>query len=426
MLYMKQYGRVVNGKSLVTVDKGPFSHLPTELLIQIFVSCCRSGGPFTPLDLGTVCRQWRDVCVSSPHVWQLIIVSTLSRSISSIRFQAELWITRSFPLPFDVHIDLADCEALLPIISYFLPHIHRWRDLNITFGGHTVWKTSLTNFFQSSECLELQHLDVQLKTPVADDRNLDAENVSFFSCTIASSYLPSPGSLYPLHFTSIDIGESCLAHAVRSPDLLSFLRRCPNLERFSFRGVCYEEGVLTVSPSVVALPRLHTLILDSTCIQRSVLSHLHLPALLITTQAWAYGSSFHAQTLLLRILNMSLSDMRTKDFSWVFDRLPYLRHFAYFIRLLKPVPIGGGEGEVNGHPQEMRVRLPQLETLRLVSCQQFSGDALVDALTARVHYTDIMMPNQTLSRVVIASCNGFRPNHEEELFWHLRDRLHVP
>ncbi|KAI6110114.1 hypothetical protein F5141DRAFT_1118793 [Pisolithus sp. B1] len=96
---------------------------------------------------------------------------------------------------------------------------------------------------------------------------------------IAVSCLQSPGSLNPFRFASINIGESCLAHAVRSPDLLNFLRRCPNLERFSFRGVCCEEGPLTVSPPVVALPRLHTLILDSTCIQRCALSHLHLPAL---------------------------------------------------------------------------------------------------------------------------------------------------
>ncbi|KAI6117580.1 hypothetical protein EDD16DRAFT_1587767 [Pisolithus croceorrhizus] len=51
-----------------------------------------------------------------------MVVSTLLRSISSILSQVELWISRSFPLLFDVHIDQADCEALLPIISYFLPH----------------------------------------------------------------------------------------------------------------------------------------------------------------------------------------------------------------------------------------------------------------------------------------------------------------
>ncbi|KIK18341.1 hypothetical protein PISMIDRAFT_684218 [Pisolithus microcarpus 441] len=471
------------GDNPAAVLEGPFSRLPTELLIQVFVLCGRSGGSFTLLDLGTVCRRWREVCISSPHVWQLIVVSTLSRSISSIRSQAELWVTRSFPLPFDVHIDLADCEALLPIVSYFLPHIHRWRDCNITFGGRTVWN-SPTNFFQSSEYLVLQHLDVQLRTPVTlvtDDTNLSAENIPFFSCRVSTigqvsmetavPYLPLPESLNPLHFTSIDIVESCLAHAVRSPDLLSFLRRCPNLERFSFRGVCYEEGVLTACPPVVALPRLHTLILDSACIQRSVLSHLHLPALRALhlqqlnmdflldsyhiTEAgdsddeahdFSQSSSSDHHTGMgirklisrsnppLEILDMGLSDMRTKDFSWVFDGLPYLKHFAIVgsdmsdkvIRLLKPVPIGGGEGELGGHPQAMRIRLPQLETLRLVSCQQLSGDALVDALTARVRYTDATTPNQTLTRVVVASCNGFGPNHEEELFWHLHNRLHVP
>ncbi|KAI6094527.1 hypothetical protein EDD16DRAFT_1503045, partial [Pisolithus croceorrhizus] len=92
---------------------------------------------------------------------------------------------------------------------------------------------------------------------------------------IAVSCLQSPGSVNPFHFASINIGASCLAHAVRSPDLLHFLRRCPNLERFSSRGVCYESA-LTAPPPVVALRRLHTIILDSTCIQRSA---LHLPAL---------------------------------------------------------------------------------------------------------------------------------------------------
>ncbi|KAI6041383.1 hypothetical protein EDC04DRAFT_2669190 [Pisolithus marmoratus] len=468
-----------SGNNAAAVLGGPFSRLPTELFIQIFVLCGRSGEPFTPLNLGTVCKRWREVCISSPHVWQLIVVSTLSRSITSIRSQAELWISRSFPLSFDVHIELADCEALLPIISNFLPHIHRWRECNITFEGHTVWQAPLTNFSQSSQCLELQHLNVHLRTPVADDRNLDAEN-SFFSCRvnavgqvsmeIATSYLPSPGSLNSLQFTSIDIGEGCLALAVQSPNLLNFLRRCPNLERFAFRGVCYEEGVLARTPPVVALPRLHTLVLDSTCIQRSILSHLHLPALralylrqlnmdfsLDSYHVTEPGdsddeardfsqspSSDHHTGMGMRklisrsnppleILNMGLSDMRTKDFSWVFDRLPHLKQFAIVgsdmsdkvIRLLKPVPIGRGEGDLDGHQQEMRVRLPQLEILRLVSCQQFSGDALVDSLIARVRYTDNITPNQTLTRVVIASCNGFTPNHEEELFWHLRNRLRV-
>lgn len=455
--------------------EGPFSHLPTELLIQIFVLCSHSGGPLTPLDLSAVCRRWREVCISSPHVWQLIVVSTLSRSIPSIRSQAELWITRSAPLPFDVHVDLPDCEALLPIISYFLPHIHRWRDCSISLGGRTVWQTSPVNFSHFSERLELQHLEVHLRTPVADDRNLDASfsyrgnAVGQVSMEITASYLPSPGSLNPLHFTSLDISESYPLYAVRSPDLLGFLQQCPSLERFSFRGVCFQEGALTVSP-VVALPRLHTLILDSTCIQRSILSHLHLPALRVLhlrqlnmdfslhryhiaepgdsdDEAHDFSqspSSDHHTGMGMRklisrsnppleILSMGLSDMRTKDFSWVFDRLSHLRQFTIVgsdmsnkvIRLLKPVPIGGAEGDVDGHPQEMRVRLPQLEILRLVSCQQFSGDALVDALTTRVRYTDTATPDQSLTQVIIASCNGLKPNHEAELSWYLRDRLHV-
>ncbi|KAI6147327.1 hypothetical protein BKA82DRAFT_4152489 [Pisolithus tinctorius] len=369
--------------------EGPFSHLPTELLIEIFVLCSHSGGPLTPLDLGAVCRRWREVCISSPHVWQLIVVSTLSRSIPSIRSQAELWITRSAPLPFDVHVDLPDLCRLSP-----------------------------ANFSHSSERLELQHLDVHLRTPV--------NAVGQVSMEITASYLPSR-SLNPLHFTSLDISESYPLHAVQSPDLLSFLRG----------------GRFNCFPPVIPLPRLHTLILDSTCIQRSILSHLHLPALRVLhlrqlnmdfslhphdfsqSPSSDHHTGMGMRKLIsrsnppLEILSMGLSDMRTKDFSWVFDRLSHLRQFAI------PVTIGGGEGDLDGHPQEMRVRLPQLEILKLVSCQQFSGDALVDALTVRVRYTDAVTPDQSLTRVIIASCNGLQPNHEEELFWYLRDRLQV-
>jgi len=228
--------------------------------------------------------------MSSPRVWQVIVVSTMSRSISSIRTQAELWIVRSHPLPFDVQIHLADCEAFLPVLSYFLLHISRWRGCQVTFEGHAL-QTYFPGPCQSSVHIALHHLDMQFRRPIDEDEDEDedADVSSFFSYTtntvglismkIAVSKLPSAQLLTPLRFTSLNISESSFRHAMRSPPLLHFLRQCPNLECFSLHGVCYEEGILKTPPSVVVLPRLHTLTLDLLCIQRSVLSPLHLPAL---------------------------------------------------------------------------------------------------------------------------------------------------
>ncbi|KAF9236479.1 hypothetical protein BU15DRAFT_76923 [Melanogaster broomeanus] len=447
--------------------------LPPELLIEIFATSNRSAGPFNPLILSTVCKLWKEICIASPRVWQLITVNKTWRPISSIQAQAQLWIARSAPLPFDVDVDLADFERLLPIMSCFLPHISRWRVCKISFNGRTAY-TSLSDLTLSAPRRVLHHLDLRLKVPFDGDG--DDDDI-FFSCgtntfrhvsmKIAASSLPSPDLINPLLFTSLDITESSFTHPVRSPELLGFLAQCPNLEHFYFHGACHEEGILSTSPPVVALPRLHTLHMVLICIQRSVLSHLHLPSLRelylrhLNVDFSLHGyhmteegdsddeahdfsqspSSDHHTGMGLRklisrshppleILNMDLSDMRTKDFRWVFDRLTHLKQFLIVgsdmsnevVRLFKPEPIKTNVGDsVRG----VRVRLPQLTSLKLFGCQQISGEALVDALCARVHYTDVATPNETFTNVVISGCDGFMPHHGLELSLCLHGRLHV-
>ncbi|KAH7884980.1 hypothetical protein F5I97DRAFT_1881381 [Phlebopus sp. FC_14] len=457
------------------------SSLPPELLIQIFAICSQTGGPYTPLTLCKVCKLWRDICVSSPRIWQLVIVHQHRRSIESIRAQAELWIAHSAPLPFHVEINLADFERLLPIISYFLPHISRWKGCTITFEDRSI-STNLLDIATPSPGLILHHLGMRLKQPFDDEDEDEDDNI--FSCgtsfrhvsmKITASSLPSAVLIYPLQFTSLDITETSFIHVARSHDLLMFLDRCPNLEHFYLHGVSYEEDHLTTRPPVVTLPRLHTLLLDHICIQRSILSHLYLPALRelhlrnlhmdfslegyhteeegdSDDEAHDFSqspSSDHHTGMGLRrliarsrppleLLDMDLSDMRTKDFIWVFDRLPHLKEFSIVgsdmsdtvIRLLKPVPVesctaSGGEESGDGRRGTKRVRLPQMSSLKLHGCQQFSGQALVEALTERVHYTDTATPSETLTKVVISGCNGFTASHEHELSWHLHGRLYV-
>ncbi|KIJ17897.1 hypothetical protein PAXINDRAFT_167830 [Paxillus involutus ATCC 200175] len=283
---------------------------------------------------------------------------------------------------------------------------------------------------------------------------------------IIASNLPSADFINPLLFTSLDITETSFTHYVRSPELLKFLARCPNLEHFYLHGVSYREDTFSTSPPVVALPRLHTLSLDFVCNQRSVLSHLYLPSLRelhlrylnMDTRLHGYhteeegdsddeahdfsqspSSDHHTgmglRKLILRsrppleILDMDLSDMRTKDFRWVFDRLTHLKHFSIagsdmsndVVRLLSPEPVKANAGDSGG---SLRVRLPQLTTLKLFGCQQLSGEALVEALSTRVRYTDVATPNETLTNVSISGCNQFTTTHGLELSWHLHDRLH--
>ncbi|KAG1879147.1 hypothetical protein F4604DRAFT_1891814 [Suillus subluteus] len=399
----------------------PFSSLPPELLIEIFSTCSLTGDWHTPLTLSKVCCLWRDLIISSPCIWQMIVILDSRRTMSSIRTQAELWIARSSPLPFN---------RLLPIMSCFLPNLARWMRCTITYDGRTI-ETSLSDLTLSSPRRILHHLDIILKTPFEDVAGDDGDDIIFFSCG---------STTYPT--TKLPYAEmTAFECSVRSPDLLRFLAHCPNLEHLYFH--------------------------DQICNQRSILSHLYLPALRelylrhinvddqlepyhvpeegdSDDEAHDFSQSPHSdlhtgmgiRKLLsrsrppLEILDMDLSDMRTKDFRWVFDKLPDLKQFSIVgsdmsdsvVALFAPFAVGDGDGQDG---ERMSVRLPKLSVLKMYSCQQLSGDALVKSLSARVHYTDHATPDATLGTVVISSCNNFTASHAQELSWDLHDRLHV-
>lgn len=398
--------------------------------------------------------------------------------MSSIRTQAELWVARSSPLPFNVVIKLSDFERLLPIMSCFLPNLPRWMRCTITYDGRII-ETSLSDLTLSSPRRILHHLDILLKTPFEDVAGDDEDDIIFFPCgsttyrhismKVATTRLPHAEIVNPLLFTSLDISETAFQHSVRSPDLLRFLAHCPNLEHLYFHGLSNDEGTLDAPPPAIALLRLHTLLLDEICNQRSILSHLYVPALRelhlrhinvdyplepyyvpeegdSDDESHDFSQSPHSdlhtgmgiRKLLsrsrppLEILDMDLSDMRTKDFRWVFDKLPDLKQFSIVgsdmsdsvVSLFMPFTLGDGDRQERDE-ERWSVRLPQLSVLKMYSCQQLSGDALVKALSARVQYTDQATPDATLATVIISSCNHFTARNAQELSWDLHDRLHV-
>ncbi|KAH7927681.1 hypothetical protein BV22DRAFT_1031581 [Leucogyrophana mollusca] len=448
--------------------------LPPELLIEIFVICSSVGDWRAPLVLSRVCRLWRALVITSPRSWQLISVHELHRPLSSIRSQAELWISRAATLPCELDIELSDVERLLPVMSCFLPHISRWNECTITAGSRTI-HTSLSPLSQSAPTRVLHYLDVRLHTPSEssddedDDISLSCGTAALrhVSMKVTVSRLPIAEIANPLLFTSLDITESPFEQCAPSSELLKFLSCCPQLEHFCFHGIPDDEGTLEHISAVVSLPRLHTIWLHCTCSQRNILSHLHLPALRelrirhtnvdfpldtyhlveegdsedenpdFSQSSWSdQHTGMGLRKLISRskppieILDMDLSDMRTKDFRWVFDRLPDLHYFSIVgsdmsdtvVGLFAPMPLKGEEDEGG---DRLHVRLPRLSVLRMYNCQQFSGDAMVDALSKRTQFTDAVTPASTLTEVVISGCGGFTPRNTQELSWVLGNRLHV-
>jgi hypothetical protein len=120
---------------------------------------------------------------------------------------------------------------------------------------------------------------------------------------------------------------------------------------------------------------------------------------------------------------MDFSDMRTKDFKHIWDRLPLLESFSIVasdmsdkvINLLQPFRLSATDDII-------RIRLPRLRHLALHNCQRLSGDAIVEALTARVRYTDAQ-PSQSLLEVAIVTCEGFTHQHGQLLAAELGNRF---
>ncbi|KAK7434050.1 hypothetical protein VKT23_020376 [Stygiomarasmius scandens] len=146
-----------------------FRLIPPEILAEIFVRCLpKDRNPKyslsePPLSLGLVCRDWREVCLSTPRLWSSIHVpfprsggmTAMRKTIEGKILGVETWLNRSgsLPLSFSIHAD-PDCtlpprsetmdrkqqqEALLLLTGlftrYFMLHVDRWQDIELGLGA---------------------------------------------------------------------------------------------------------------------------------------------------------------------------------------------------------------------------------------------------------------------------------------------------
>jgi hypothetical protein len=129
----------------------------------------------------------------------------------------------------------------------------------------------------------------------------------------------------------------------------------------------------------------------------------------------------------IRVLEMDFSDMRTKDFIFVFSRLQTLQEFMIVasdmsdtvINLLKPYR---RQMDRDGRTDEWVVRLPRLRRFELFNCQRLIGAAIVEAFSERVIFTDQNL-SDTLSEVSVVNCDGFTTDHGHALSKVLGSRL---
>jgi len=440
-------------------DYPPIQDLPPELLVHIFTYCI-SNDPLSPITLGQVCCHWKQLLEITPSLWQSIVLDDSDPRFSSRH--AQLWIERSRPFKYDVELNVDDPDYILPLLSPLLPTIDRWRRFQ------HIGKRNEGAFDVDVTADSLTHLHLFLHDNEQDDIDEEESRVMFFpisptnpniALNIWVPKVPPPSLLPPLRFVHVTIAEGGLTGLHTQPKyVLDFLTACPELESFYMSGFTHDGPVVGPLP-LVSLPNLVTLHLKSTCFARAILSSLVTPRVenlyftLLNVdfnlydqgndegdsedEAHDYSQSPSSDRATgmglrkfitrcnppIRILEMDFCDMRTKDFIWVFDRLPLLEDFYIVgsdmsnnvINLLRPIPFQTPDGF------RFRLRLPRLRRLRLINCQRLSGDAIVEALVQRVSWTDKM--EITLTDVTISGCEGFSQSDRDALSAVLHGRL---
>lgn len=442
-------GQLIEGAGTYT----PINKLPPELLIEVLAYCTRNAA-LAPLTLRKVASWWKEIVDTSPRLWQNVLLNDQDRGYVFSKRQAALWTTRSQPLQYDVELQVDDPDSIFPLVSPLLSTIDRWRSFRLSgkreeevfMDDLELTPDSLTHLhiflhdYETDESDEEDGLPKITFAPTCPDQSYT------FAMNIWLSNIPSASLLPCLRFTHISISEGDQIDLHTQPkDILDFLRACPELESFYLSGWPYVEPIIGPLPEV-HLPNLVELHLRSTCSVRPILSSLVTPRLEYIylshlnvdfqllgdyheegdseDEAHDYSqspSSDRATGMGLRrlitrcnppikLLDMDFCDMRTKDFEYVFDRLPLLEDFHIVasdmsdkvINFLRPIfPIAGSRSA------STRMRLPCLRYLKLINCQRLTGEAIVKALVERVAWTEAVCPDSTLTEVTISGCQGF-------------------
>ncbi|KAF9046707.1 hypothetical protein BJ165DRAFT_1345202 [Panaeolus papilionaceus] len=426
----------------------PISTLPPEILLEIFAYCV-SNESLAPLGLRRVSWWWRGLVDTSPRLWQRIVLKDSDIPARFSEQQAQLWTQRSMPLKYDVELEVEDPDQILSLVSPLLSSIHRWQSFQLS--GRRDEEVDLDDLDLSPDTLT--HLQLCL---LDYDSDFDDEEprVTFtptcpgsndgYALNIWLSKIPAPQMLPQLRFVHVTIAEGGQTGLHTQPKyILDFLNTCPELESFFLSGWIHDEPIIGPLP-LIRLPNLVTLHLRRTCFARAflsslvtprlenlLLSHLNVDFSLInyyeedgdsddeardfSQSPWSdQATGMGLRKLIIncrppiRILSMDFCDMRTKDFHWIFDRLPLLEDFHIVasdmsdkvMNLFRPI-----------QPKEddpiVRLRLPHLGKIKLTNCQRLSGAAIVEALSERVKWTDVHYPDYTLQDVVVSGCDGF-------------------
>ncbi|KAJ7193781.1 hypothetical protein GGX14DRAFT_587540 [Mycena pura] len=118
------------------LDQYPVLTLPSEIVSEIFLkfipvypSCPPMMGIHSPSHLMRICRQWRDIALSTPQLWRAISTRTpvmLERTARKYARLVRTWLVRSGSCPLSIQLDYTFLSFAEDSLQAILPHSSRW------------------------------------------------------------------------------------------------------------------------------------------------------------------------------------------------------------------------------------------------------------------------------------------------------------
>ncbi|GBE82980.1 predicted protein [Sparassis crispa] len=126
----------------------PITLLPNEILGFLFVLGAQDDD-MLPMRVSHVCRTWRDLAQHTPALWRRISLDSRSYMWTQRILRAKactLDIELVPPLYRATRIQYHDAQAVLLCMHLIMPHISRWRSLEIRFATYApyLWNAALS------------------------------------------------------------------------------------------------------------------------------------------------------------------------------------------------------------------------------------------------------------------------------------------
>jgi F-box-like len=265
-------------------ELSPTARIPTDILIEIFQVACKpvyhsygSSQAVTPLFIGSICRQWRDVAWSTPLLWSTIFLH-VSREHHDTQIQLlGEWLLNAKSAPLSIKLTtytegLEENESVLcafeAIVRILITRSDQW----LTFDSRLP-PPQCRNILKNIDFPMLTSVSLcPASTPITPEMFLSAPKL----VDITLRRYNFPVVLPWEQIKRFRMGRSSFNRCLKILQQL----KSPNLEECHFEGVYLQHGITSEAVGVHAyaqLKHLHVKLDNSWCI--SLFNNITLPSL---------------------------------------------------------------------------------------------------------------------------------------------------